>query len=55
VIIDDNIRKTICKIFVDGNKKSIEIAGKNYPINEISSIVDLKSELNKVAIGLFGA
>ena len=54
VIIDDNIRKTICKIFVDGNKKSIEISNKNYPINEISSIVDLKAELSKVAIGLFG-
>ena len=52
VILDDNIRKTICKIFVDGNKKSIEIAGKNYPINEISSIVDLKGELSKVAIEL---
>lgn len=54
VILDDNIRKTICKIFVDGNKKSIEIAGKNYPINEISSIVDLKGELSKAALDLLG-
>ena len=51
VILDDNIRKTICKIYAEGGKKSIDISGKNYPISEISSIVDLKIEICNAAIG----
>ena len=50
VVLDDNIRKTVCKIYAEGEKKSIDIAGKNYPITEISSIVDLKSEICNAAI-----
>lgn len=52
VLIDDNIRKTVCKIYADGGKKSIEIGGVIYQINEIDSIIDLKLELTKSAIDL---
>lgn len=52
VLIDDNIRKTVCKIYAEGGKKSIEIGGVVYQINEIDSIIDLKSELTKSAIEL---
>lgn len=51
IVLDDNIRKTVCKIYAEGEKKSIDIAGKNYPITEISSIVDLKMEICNAAIG----
>ncbi len=52
VLIDDNIRKTVCKIYAEGAKKSIEIGGVVYPINEIDSIIDLKVELTKSALDL---
>jgi hypothetical protein len=50
VVLDDNIRKTICKIYADGDKrKSLEIGGVNYQIAELDNIIDLKSELLKAA------
>jgi hypothetical protein len=52
VILDNNIRKTVCKIYAEGNKKSIEISGKDYPIIEMASIVDLKTEICNAALGL---
>lgn len=52
ILIDDNIRKTVCKIYAESGKKSIEIGGVTYQIKEIDSIIDLKSELTKSAIDL---
>ncbi len=51
VVIDDNIRKTVCRIYADGKKKSIEIGGVNYEVNELDSIINLKNELSKSAVG----
>ena len=51
VVLDDNIRKTICKIYAEGEKKSIEIGGVNYPIEEFDNIIHLKNELSKSALG----
>lgn len=52
IVLDDNIRKTICKIYAEGDKKSLEIGGVNYPIEEFDNIINLKNELSKVAISL---
>ena len=53
VVVDDNIRKTICKIYAEGEKKSIEINGIYYDFDDISSIVNLKRELASAASAYF--
>jgi len=53
VVVDDNIRKTICKIYAEGEKKSIEINGVYYDYDDISSIVNLKKELAASTMSYF--
>lgn len=50
VVIDDNIRKTVCRIYADGKKKSIEIGGVYHQVDELDSIINLKNELSKSAV-----
>jgi hypothetical protein len=53
VIIDGNLKKKVCDLYITSTAKRIEIDGEKYDIPDIDSIVKLKKTLTDKALGFF--
>jgi predicted type IV restriction endonuclease len=53
VLVDDNQKKVICRLVINHNKRKIEIGTKEFELNGIDSVVQLKKELIESAIQYF--
>ena len=52
ITLDDNQRKTICKLIFNDKIKKIVIDNKEYLLEDLDSIMKLKKELNDHTISL---
>lgn len=53
VLIDDNLKKKVCDLYVSSNSKRIEIDGEKFEIPDIDSILKLKKKLTDKALSFF--